>query len=591
ITRLVTVVSSAMRTPSPSTWEPVVFVITPPAPMSRWPGLSAMPPSSGAGPESTTIESPGADAASTAASELNGDRALPSPPGAAPERTCHVAAAAADAGGPLRARPRIDAAPRSRRALTRWLTRGNPEKRRASALDARRGWLAVASATIGRVNRRGRLEVLAICCMSILLVSLDNTIVNVALPSIHRHLGASLSQLQWIVDAYTVVLASLLILCGSIADRIGRKRVFSMGLGLFVTGSLLCSAAPSPGWLIAFRGLQGVGGSMLNPVAMSIIRNVFTDNRERARAIGIWGGVVGISMALGPVVGGTLVAAAGWRSIFWINVPIGILAIVLVTRVVPESRAERPRRLDPLGQVLAMVGLATLTYTIIEGGDAGWSSTQVLVSAVVCTLAFAGFIAHERRAPEPLIELRFFRSLPFTGATLIAISAFTALGGFLLVTNLYLQGDRGLSPVHSGLYTLPMAAMAFIAAPLSGRIVGSRGPRVPLVIGGRRLGRGRLGLPQRCWRMAVVASPLPFLVSGLGFGMGNPPITNTAVSGMPPDQAGVAAAIASTSRLIGISLGVAIIGSIVVSGQHGGHTSVAAVSHPCWWMSVGCGLA
>src|SRR3954467_11938039 len=305
--------------------------------------------------------------------------------------------------------------------------------------------------------------------MSILLVSLDNTIVNVALPSIHRDLGASLSQLQWIVDSYTIVLASLLILCGSIADRIGRKRVFSLGLGLFATGSLLCSTAPSPGWLIAFRALQGVGGSMMNPVAMSIIRNVFTDPRERAQAIGVWGGVVGISMALGPVVGGTLVAAAGWRSIFWINVPIGILAIVLVARVVPESRAVHARRIDAPGQVLAMIGLATLTYTIIEGGDAGWSSTQVRVSAVVAMLAFAAFIAHERRAPEPLIELRFFRSVPFTGATLTAVAAFIALGGFLLVTNLYLQGDRGLSPVHGGLYTLPMAALAFVAAPLSGR--------------------------------------------------------------------------------------------------------------------------
>src|SRR3954447_9139491 len=575
MTRLVTVVSSARRTPSPSTWESVVFVITPPAPMSRWPGLSAMPPSSGAGPESTTIESPGADAASTAASELNGDRALPLPPDAAPERTCHVAAAAADAGGPLRARPRIEAAPRSRRALTRWLTRGNPEKRRA--------------ATIGRVNRRGRLEVLAICCMSILLVSLDNTIVNVALPSIHRHLGASLSQLQWIVDAYTVVLASLLILCGSIADRIGRKRVFSVGLGLFSLGSLLCSAAPSPGWLIAFRGLQGVGGSMLNPVAMSIIRNVFTDARERAQAIGAWGGVVGISMALGPVVGGALVTAAGWRSIFWINIPLGILAIVLVARVVPESRAERPRRLDPLGQVLAVIGLATLTYAIIDGGDTGWSSTPVLGSAVIAALAWTAFVAHERRAPEPLIELRFFRSIPFTGATLIAIAAFTALGGFLLVTNLYLQGDRGLSPVHGGLYTLPMAALAFLAAPLSGRIVGRHGARVPLVIGGLGLTAGSLMLTQLTPTTPTADLLVAYSIFGLGFGMVNPPITNAAVSGMPADQAGVAAAVASTSRLVGISLGVAIIGSIVVSNRDTAG-SIAAASHPGWWISVACGL-
>src|SRR3954471_23155724 len=426
--------------------------------------------------------------------------------------------------------------------------------------------------------------------MSILLVSLDNTIVNVALPTIHRDLGASLSQLQWIVDSYTIVLASLLILCGSIADRIGRKRVFSLGLGLFATGSLLCSTAPSPGWLIVFRGLQGVGGSMLNPVAMSIIRNVFTDARERAQAIGVWGGVVGISMALGPVVGGALVSAAGWRSIFWINVPLGILAIVLVARVVPESKAARARRIDPLGQVLAMVGLATLAYTIIEGGDSGWGSTHVHVAAVVAARALGGFVAHERRTAEPLIELRFFRSVPFSGATMIAVAAFTALGGFLLVTNLYLQGDRNLSPVHGGLYTLPMAAMAFLAAPLSGRIVGRRGPRVPLVIGGLGLAGGSLILTQLAPTTATSDLLLAYLVFGLGFGMVNPPITNTAVSGMPPDQAGVAAAIASTSRLVGISLGVAVMGSILASAEQAAHASIAAASHAGWWMSVGCGL-
>ena len=435
------------------------------------------------------------------------------------------------------------------------------------------------------------MQVLGICCMSILLVSLDNTIVNVALPTIHRDLGASLSQLQWIIDAYTVVLATLLILSGSIADRIGRKRVFAIGLGLFSVGSLLCSAAPSPGWLIAFRALQGVGGSMLNPVAMSIIRNVFTDPRERAQAIGVWGGVVGISMALGPVVGGLLTDAAGWRSIFWINVPIGILAIVLVARVVPESRAARPRRLDPIGQVLAMLFLATLTYAIIEGGDAGWSSTRVQVSAILAVAAVMGFVAHERRAPEPLIDLRFFRSVPFTGATLTAIAAFIALGGFLLVTNLYLQGDRGLSPVHGGLYTLPMAALAFVAAPLSGRIVGRHGARVPLVVGGLGLAGGSLILTQLTPTTATADLLLAYSVFGLGFGMVNPPITNAAVSGMPADQAGVAAAVASTSRLVGISLGVAIIGSIVVSSQDAGGSSIAAASHPGWWICVACGLA
>src|SRR3954466_1662042 len=193
-----------------------------------------------------------------------------------------------------------------------------------------------------RSSRRARLGVLAICCMSIFVVSLDNTIVNVALPSIRRELGASVSQLQWIVDAYTVVLASLLVLAGSVADRVGRARIFSLGLVLFTLGSELCSAAPTAAWLIAFRAVQALGGSMLNPVAMSIIRNTFTDERERAQAIGIWGGVVGLSLALGPLLGGALVAAADWRAIFWVNVPIGLVAVALVHRVIPESRAPRP---------------------------------------------------------------------------------------------------------------------------------------------------------------------------------------------------------------------------------------------------------
>src|SRR4051812_18605960 len=191
--------------------------------------------------------------------------------------------------------------------------------------------------------------VLATCCLSIFIVSLDNTIVNVALPSIRRDLDASVSELQWTIDAYTLVLAGLLMVSGSTADRVGRTKIFRLGLTLFSLGSLLCSVAPSAGALVACRALQAVGGSMLNPVAMSIIRNTFTDPRERAQAIGIWGAVVGLSMALGPLVGGGLVAGLSWRAIFWVNVPVGIVAIALVHRYVPESRAPRARRVDPAG--------------------------------------------------------------------------------------------------------------------------------------------------------------------------------------------------------------------------------------------------
>src|SRR5271155_2721468 len=219
-----------------------------------------------------------------------------------------------------------------------------------------------------------QLLVLATCCMSLFIVGLDVTIVNVALPSIGHDLHAGVSGLQWTIDAYTLVLASLLMLSGSTADRVGRRRTFQAGLALFTLGSLLCSVAPGLGWLVAFRMLQAVGGSMLNPVAMSIITNTFTEPAERARAIGVWGGVFGLSMAMGPVLGGALVDAVDWRGVFWVNIPVGIAALVLTALFVPESKAPRPRRLDPFGQLLVIVLLASLTYAVIEGPAYGWGS-------------------------------------------------------------------------------------------------------------------------------------------------------------------------------------------------------------------------
>src|SRR5947209_9018838 len=246
--------------------------------------------------------------------------------------------------------------------------------------------------------------------MSLLIVGLDNTIVNVALPAIHRSLHSSFSQLQWTIDAYTLVLASLLMLSGSMADRVGRRRIFQLGLVLFSLGSLACALAPSTNLLIAARMLQAVGGSMLNPVAMSIIRNVFEDPRERAQAIGVWGGVVGLSMALGPVLGGALVDSVGWRSVFLVNLPVGLAAIILTALFVPESRAARPRRIDPVGQSLVILALASLTYAIIEGRPRGWGSTEILSLFAVSLLSFVALVRYERRRVDPLIEMRFFAS-------------------------------------------------------------------------------------------------------------------------------------------------------------------------------------
>src|SRR3954466_3678592 len=221
--------------------------------------------------------------------------------------------------------------------------------------------------------------VLAICCCSLLLVGIDVTIVNIALPTIRRDLHSSLSGLQWVVDAYSLVLAAMLMFSGSLGDRLGRRRVFLVGLVAFTAASLACGLAPSLGWLVAFRIVQAVGGSMLNPVAMSIIVNTFREPAERARAIGVWAAVVGLSMALGPLVGGALVDGAGWRWIFWVNVPVGLATIALTWRWVPESRAPRPRRFDPLGQLLVALALGSLTYAIIEAPRAGWTASSTVI--------------------------------------------------------------------------------------------------------------------------------------------------------------------------------------------------------------------
>ncbi|UQX88796.1 DHA2 family efflux MFS transporter permease subunit [Jatrophihabitans telluris] len=440
--------------------------------------------------------------------------------------------------------------------------------------------------------------VLAICCMSLVIVGMDNTIVNVALPSIRTDLHASLSGLQWTIDAYTVVLASLLILSGSTADRLGRRRTFQTGLVLFTVGSLLCSAAPSLGWLVAFRMLQAVGGSMLNPVAMSIITNVFTDPRQRARAIGVWGGVIGISIGIGPVAGGLLTETIGWRSIFWINVPIGFAAFVLAAIFVPESKAPRARRLDPVGQVLVIVALLSVTYAIIEAPRRGWGSPLIWALFALAATATAVLIRYEPRREDPLIELRFFRSAPFAGATIIAVCAFGAFSGLLFLNTLYLQEVRGLSALQAGLFTLPLALMTLIFAPISGRIVGSRGPRLPLIVAGTAMAVGAFGLVRLSVHTSLLWLEAAYVIFGIGFGMVNAPITNTAVSGMPRAQAGVAAGVASTSRQVGSSLGVAVVGSVVSVGMSSAAISASSAmkseftgaTHLAWWILAGLGL-
>jgi EmrB/QacA subfamily drug resistance transporter len=438
-------------------------------------------------------------------------------------------------------------------------------------------------------GRHRRFLVLAICCASVIVVVMDISIVNVALPAIRRDLHASVSALQWTVDAYTLVLAAFLVLAGSTADRVGRRRIFLAGLAVFGLGSLLCSLAPSIGWLIAARALQAAGGTMLNPVAMAIVATTFPDPAERARAIGVFGSMSGLALGLGPVLGGALVDSLGWRAIFWVNVPIVATAIVCTARFVPESRAARRRRPDPVGQTLVILVLGGVVFAIIESGRLGWTSPVIAGLLAIAALSALGILGYEPRRADPLLELRLFRSVPFSAAILTALCALCGFGSFLFVTTLYLQDVRGMPALTAGLCLLPVGVLVVVLSPFTGRLVGARGPRLPLVVSGAALA---LGGGASAW--LGPGTPLPavlavYLLFGIFLGTVNPPITNSAVSGMPRSMAGVATSLASAGRQTGTTLGVAISGTIVGPALARGGMAFTRAEHGVWWLVLGLG--
>jgi EmrB/QacA subfamily drug resistance transporter len=450
----------------------------------------------------------------------------------------------------------------------------------------------LSPAAAAELSPRRKSLVLAICCVSMIVVVMDISIVNVALPAMGRDLQASESGLQWTVDAYSLVLAGFLVLAGSAADRIGRRRVSLAGLAIFGLGSLLCGLAPGIGWLIAARVLQAAGGTMLNPVALAIVANTFTGAAERARAIGVFGSMSGLALALGPILGGGLVDAFGWRSVFWINVPIVAAGIVATTLFVPESRAPRARRFDPPGQALMVLVLGSVVYAIIESASLGWTSPLIVGLLVVAALGVAGILGYEPRRADPLLELRLFRSVPFSSAIVMALFALCGFGAFLFVTTQYLQDVRGLSPVMAGLCLLPVGLPVLVVSRLSGRLVGERGPRLPLMVAGTALA---LGGGLSLW--LGPATPLPALVAiyllfGVFLGAVNPPITNSAISGMPRSMAGLAGSLASTGRQAGTALGVAVSGTIIGLGLAHGRTAFTDAAQGVWWtiLALGAGI-
>ena len=438
------------------------------------------------------------------------------------------------------------------------------------------------------LSARGRWAVLAVCALSMFLVGLDTTIVNIGLPTIGRKLGATTNGLEWIVDAYTIVLASLLIASGATADRYGRRRVFQFGLGVFGAASLLCAAAPSIAVLVVARCIQGVGASMLSPVALGIVVNALPDPRERARAIGVWASVFGLSMAAGPVTGGALIAALGWRSLFWINTPVIVIALVSSALVLPESRSGHQRRLDLPGQILLTVVIGVLVAVLIEGPRVRWTSPVAWFGYAVVVVSAALFLLVERRARQPLMELALFRRPALATAVLGAVAVFAALNLSLLLNTLYLQRARGWSALVAGTATLPMALGAMVCAPLAGRLVARTGPRRPLVLAAVFMTAGGLALVRLADTTPVALLLSAYLLIGIGFGFANAPITNTAVSGLPPQRAGVAGAITSTARQVGSALGIAAAGAIVTNQPA---SRLAQTSHLGWFAVAACGAS
>lgn len=437
------------------------------------------------------------------------------------------------------------------------------------------------------LSRRRRWTVLAVCAAAMFLVGLDTTIVNVALPDMGRGLHVGTRELAWVVDAYTIVFAGLLITSGSFADRWGRRRVFQAGLLTFGTASLLCSIAPSLEHLIAARLLQGVGASMLSPVALGIVVNAMPDPAERAKAIGVWASVFGLSMAAGPVTGGALIAVLDWRAVFWINVPVVALAVVLVRVFVPESHGQRSGRLDPPGQALLITVIGLIVGMLIEGPHIGWASNRALVGYALLTVALIAFVTVERRSEHPLIDLALFRRTTFSGAVLAAVAVFISLTLTSLLLTFYLQNARGWSPLAAGASTLPMAVAATVCAPWSGVLVTRVGARRPILLAGGFLFVGGVCFSMLPGNFSILLLLVAYLLVGIGIGFANAPITNTAVSSLPPERASVAGGITSTARQVGAAIGIAVAGGLVATASP--TQAAAAVQSGCILVAT-CGL-
>ncbi|MFM8529376.1 MAG: MFS transporter [Ilumatobacteraceae bacterium] len=407
--------------------------------------------------------------------------------------------------------------------------------------------------------------ILVVVCLSVFVTILDSTIVNVALPSLSAELGASTRELQWVVDAYLLVFCALLLAAGSLGDRIGRKRVLTVGLVVFVATSVFAGSAGSTGTLIAGRALMGIGGALIFPATLAIITNVFTEPVERAKAIGIWGATSGVAVAAGPVLGGWLLEHFWWGSVFFVNLPVGIIAIAGTIAFVPESRDASIHRMDPLGLLLSIAGVFALVYTIIEASIWGWGDGKTLLGFAVSAVILALFAVWELRTPEPMLPVRIFRNLRFTAASVSITAAFFSLFGFIFLVTQYFQLVREYTPLQAGIRTVPVATAIAVASVIAPKIVERIGTKYVVALGLVLLGSGFAWMSQLEAESPYWVIVLQMMLNGFGLGFTTTPATESIMGSLTPDKAGIGSAVNDTTRELGGTLGVAVIGSVFTS--------------------------
>jgi DHA2 family methylenomycin A resistance protein-like MFS transporter len=415
---------------------------------------------------------------------------------------------------------------------------------------------------------------LAAMCISFFMVILDTSVVTVALKKLQENLGTNESGLQWVVDGYALVFASLQLTAGTLGDRLGSKRIFLAGLLVFTAASALCGFALTLWALLAARALQGLGAALLVPASLSLLSHTFLEPKERANAIGIWATAGGIALAAGPVLGGILIDTLGWRSIFFINVPVGVVTYAFTVRSVPRSPRQRRHSLDLAGQVVGVAALCSLTFALIEGDAQGWGSGLILSALGIFAVTVVVFITLERYGESPMLPLALFRVPTFSAATVVGLLLNFGFYGVVFLLSLFFQQVRGYSPLVTGLAFVPMTGTVALANPLAGRLTGRIGPRLPLAAGLGLCCIGLLALAPVSAKTDYTVIFVILLAVGFGSGLTVPPMTAALLGAAPKQRSGIASGVLNTSRQVGGVIGVALLGSLVslnhsfVDGMH-----------------------